>query len=116
MSAIRRVMTVVLLGFVLLGCQEDGVGVSESETTVPDILAVERKACERRGGNWALTPSRATFACFRQTRDANKPCLSADDCSGLCLARSRTCAPVTPLFGCHEILTSNGVRQTLCVE
>lgn len=116
MSAIRRVMTVVLCSFLLLGCQEDGLGVSESETAVPDILAVERKACERRGGNWALTPGKNAFACFLQTRDANKRCDSADDCSGLCLARSRTCAPVDPLFGCHEILTSEGVRQTLCVE
>jgi len=116
MSAIRRVMTVVLCSFLLLGCQEDGNAVSESETAVPDILAVERTACERRGGNWALTPNKTTFTCFRQTRDANQRCSGEDDCQGHCLARSQTCAPIEPLFGCNEILTSDGVRQTLCVE
>lgn len=117
MSALRHILTVVLCGFLLGACQEDGAAVSESETDgVPSLLAVEQRACERSGGNWALTPSRNTFTCFRQTSDANRPCLSADACDGLCLARSRTCAPVTPLFGCHEILTSEGVRQTRCLE
>lgn len=117
MSAIRHVLTVILCGFLLGACQEDGAAVSESETVnFPDILTPQQTACERRGGNWALTPSRNTFTCYQQTSDANKLCDSSDDCSGECLARSRTCAPVTPLYGCHEILTSEGVRQTRCLE
>jgi len=116
MSAIRRVMTVVLCGFLLVGCQEDGIGVSESETAVPDILADRQKACERRGGNWGLTPGKAAFTCYRQLSDANQTCATERACQGLCLARSRTCAPIEPMFGCHEILTSDGVRQTLCIE
>ncbi|MEO0945403.1 MAG: hypothetical protein AAFY06_11255 [Pseudomonadota bacterium] len=117
MSAVRHVLTVILCGFLLGACQEDGAVVSESETdAVPSLLAAEQRNCERRGGNWALTPSRNTFTCYLQTSDANQLCASSDDCSGQCLARSRTCAPITPLYGCHEILTSEGVRQTRCLE
>ncbi len=116
MSAIRRVMTVVLCSLLLLGCQENGFGVSESETDIPDLFASEKLACERKGGNWALTPGRVAFTCYEQTRDANKFCATQRDCEGLCLARSRTCSPVKPMFGCHEILNADGVRQTLCVE
>lgn len=116
MSALRRVVTVILCGFWLSGCQEDGSETSESEAGFPSLLALEQQACERRGGNWALTPSQNTFACFQQTSDANRPCDQSGDCSGECLARSRTCAPITPLYGCHEILTSEGVQQTLCLE
>ena len=116
MSAIRRVLTVVLCSFALFGCQEDGLSVSESETDVPDILALEQRACEKDGGNWALAPSKVGFTCYRQTRDASEPCAKDTDCQGLCLARSRTCAPITPFFGCHEILSASGTRQTLCIE
>ena len=116
MSAIRRVMTVVLCGIFLVACQEDGPEVSESETAIPDILAVERKACERSGGRWALAIGKTSFVCYRNLSDAHTPCRSENDCEGLCLARSRTCSPVTPFFGCHEVLSPTGVRQTLCIE
>lgn len=116
MSAIRRVMTAVLCFVFLVGCQEDGVAGSESEAAVPDILAVERTACERRGGRWALAVGKTSFTCYRQMSDANQPCAVSSDCDGMCLARSRTCSPIEPFFGCHEVLSSNGTRQTLCIE
>lgn len=116
MSAIRRVTTVVLCCFCLVGCQEDGQEVSESETAIPDILAIERTACERDGGRWALAIGQSTFVCYHNLSDANKTCSTANDCEGLCLARSRSCSPVKPFYGCHEVLSSTGVQQTLCVQ
>ncbi len=118
MSAIRRTVTVLVASVLLAGCQEDGSD-AEADAAVaeiPNILAPQRAACEKDGGRWGKVPGRESFACYRVTRDANKPCATERDCEGLCLARSRTCSPQTPFFGCHEVLSSSGVRQTLCIE
>lgn len=74
-----------------------------------------RRRCTRRGGAFTKTAA-GLFICARQTRDANRPCDAAQDCQGACLARSRTCAPFTPLLGCHEVITSGGSVSTVCVE
>lgn len=116
MSAIRRTMTVVVMSVLLAGCQEDGSDADTTNSDIPGALAPLRAACEKDDGRWGKVPGRNAFACYRITRDANKPCQSERDCEGLCLARSRTCAPQTPFFGCHEVLSSSGVRQTLCTE
>lgn len=116
MSAIRHGLTVFVLSVVLAGCQEDSFETSAGDPDIPAILAPQRAACEKDGGRWGGVPNRDTFACYKQTRDANKPCSSKRDCEGLCLARSRTCAPQTPLFGCHDVLSASGIRQTLCTE
>jgi len=118
MSAIRHVVTVVLLGMALAGCEEDANASTDAaaSTDVPSILIPQREACEKDGGTWGGVPGRDAFTCYRQTRDANKPCTKASDCQGFCLARSRTCAPQTPFFGCHEILSASGARQTICTE
>ncbi len=116
MSAIRRTMTVVVMSVLLAGCQEDGSDAEAADPDIPRALAPQRAACEKDGGRWGKVPGRDAFVCYRITRDANQPCRSERDCEGLCLARSRTCAPQTPFFGCHEVLSSSGVRQTLCTE
>ena len=38
------------------------------------------------------------------------------DCDGMCLARSRTCSPIKPLFGCQDVLADNGTVGTVCVD
>ncbi len=118
MSAIRRLMTVLVLSVLLAGCQEDtsDTGAGAAASDLPVALAPQRAACEKDGGRWGSVPGRDAFACYRITRDANKTCETERDCEGLCLARSRTCSPQTPFFGCHEVLSSSGVRQTLCIE
>ena len=116
MSAIRRTMTVVVMSVLLAGCQEDGSDADAADPDIPSALAPQRAACEKDGGRWGKVPGRDAFVCYRITRDANQPCQTERDCEGLCLARSRTCAPQTPFFGCHEVLSSSGVRQTLCTE
>lgn len=74
-----------------------------------------RGQCAASGGRFVQTGS-GTQVCARQTRDSGMRCTRAGDCAGECLARSMTCAPVTPLFGCHEVLNAEGGRQTVCLE
>ena len=116
MSVIRHTLTALVAIILLAGCQEDSTDASGANAQVPDILAPQRTACEKEGGNWGRVPGRDAFVCYKITRDANTPCRTEQDCEGLCLARSRTCAPATPFFGCHEVLSSSGMRQTRCVE
>lgn len=72
-------------------------------------------ACERRKGVWADAGS-GLRACVSSTRDAGKACRKAGDCEGECLARSGTCAPFTPLFGCNEVFDDTGRRMTQCLD
>lgn len=73
-------------------------------------------ACEADGGTWGRAGMSLAQTCFRPTRDGGKSCRKESDCSTLCLARSRTCAPVTPLFGCHPILQADGREVNLCLD
>lgn len=81
----------------------------------PPLLARQRAECQRAGG--LLTPrGPGLYACVQPTRDAGQACDADADCEGLCLARSGTCAPLAPLYGCHEVFTAPGRRETLCTD
>ena len=73
-------------------------------------------ACEKDRGTWARAGKGGGMSCIYQTRDGGKRCDSKDDCQGECLARSRTCAPIRPLFGCNAILLDTGAEMTLCLD
>lgn len=73
-------------------------------------------ACEERGGRYVALGGTGARTCVTPTRDGGKQCRRDGDCSGQCLARSNTCAPMTPLLGCNEILQSDGRRVTLCLD
>lgn len=79
-------------------------------------LSPEAQDCVKRGGRWVGTGSSGLMACVRVTRDAGESCRRQSDCQGYCLARSGTCAPYTPLFGCHEVLGPAGERTTVCLD
>lgn len=81
----------------------------------PPMLSQERHLCERSGGT-LMPRAPGLYACVHPTRDANRTCDEASDCEGLCLARSGTCAPFTPLYGCQEVFTLRNRRETLCTE
>jgi len=90
---------------------------TQAAPAIPPALAAAAAACARTGGR--LGPrgaGNASYACFSTPRDAGKSCSKAGDCSSACLARSLTCAPLQPLFGCHEVLTDRGQRVTQCLE
>ena len=76
----------------------------------------EEAACVRKKGMWVKAGKSGLMACVKITRDSGKMCRSGKDCSGECLARSLTCAPYSPLFGCNEIVQDDGVRTTLCLD
>jgi hypothetical protein len=75
-----------------------------------------QKACEKRGDLWTKLPDSQAQTCVKRTKDAGKSCTTSKECDGECLARSGTCAPYTPLFGCNEILQDDGRRMTLCLD
>ncbi len=72
--------------------------------------------CEKKGNIWAKVGETGANYCAKRTRDNGKRCTKATECEGLCLARSGTCAPFNPLFGCNEILQDDGSRVTQCIN
>jgi len=73
-------------------------------------------ACEKKKGRWSGIGKGNARACVFQTRDGGKRCDRESQCEGVCLARSGTCSPLKPLYGCNEILQDNGARVTLCLD
>ena len=114
MSAICRVLAAAFLLIALASCDDDSADAAASESIFPDAFAQQREDCEADNGRWDTIANSGFFTCYRTLSDGNQTCRVASDCQGSCLARSRTCTPVEPLFGCHEILTDDGLRQTVC--
>jgi hypothetical protein len=73
-------------------------------------------ACEKKGGTWFKIGKGDKRACVRRTKDSGKRCERESQCDSVCLARSGTCAPFKPMYGCHDILQDNGARVTLCLD
>lgn len=86
------------------------------EAPPPPPKSPEQLACERKGGAWSSAGGSGVKACVRRTRDGGKQCSNGTQCEGDCLARSQSCSPIMPLFGCNEILQDNGARVTQCIE
>ena len=88
-----------------------------AEPEIPAALkSPSQIACEDDGGRWARAGEGGGMACVYQTRDGGKRCDSKDDCDGECLARSRSCSPIKPLFGCNAVLLDTGAEVTLCLD
>lgn len=90
--------------------------VPETAAAPKPTLSPEGLACEKRGGLWSATGKSGVMACVKRTRDFGKSCSRDRECEGACLARSRSCAPITPLFGCHDVLQDDGRQVTLCLD
>lgn len=86
------------------------------EAPPPPPKSPEQLSCERKGGSWASAGGSGAKSCVRRTRDSGKHCSNGRQCEGDCLARSQTCSPIMPLFGCNEILQDNGARVNQCIE
>ena len=112
-----RVFFVVLALIALVGCKQEPPKLDSGlKGYDPDLIETERAACAERGGRFGQGGFAGSFLCYEETRDANKACRRESDCEGLCLARSRSCAPIKPLFGCNEILTEAGFPATVCID
>lgn len=107
---------ILMLVLVLAACQPQPSAPIAAGTFGPDLVERQKALCESRGGRWGRGGGLGTSVCYETPRTANQPCATAQDCDGLCLARSRTCAPVRPFFGCHEVFTASGTRATQCIE
>ena len=97
--------------------REEEPALNEAVAAEPEPLkSKDQVLCEKRGGNWSNAGKSNSKTCIQRTRDAGKQCRKKGDCSSACLARSGSCAPFKPLFGCNEILQKDGSRVTLCIE
>lgn len=82
---------------------------------VPPALRAQAAQCESGKGRFTRRGGAGTYVCVRPTRDANQSCNDSSECDGICFAKSRTCAPVEPLFGCYDALEGGRVVN-LCVQ
>ncbi len=108
----RRLAVLGLVGLLALAACREGADAGDPPLSNP--LAEATAACSRSGGTMMAAGAARGQVCIHTTRDAGKMCRRGSDCEGDCLARSTTCAPARPLFGCNEILMDNGARATLC--
>lgn len=107
----------VLGVLVLAGClPTDAAETAADGTEGPVLSAEERAECLAAGGRIGSGGLFPGELCFRPTTDAGQACSRASDCEGFCLAETRTCAPVTPIFGCTAILNEDGQEITLCMD
>lgn len=111
-----RFVIPLLVGVLLLsGCKTP---IGEPDPTAlpgtPEFFEEQREICEAKGGRFGNVPGGKTKLCFITPSDANQGCLQGSDCEGVCLARSRSCAPVIPLYGCNEVLLEGGRPATVC--
>jgi len=72
--------------------------------------------CEKSRGQWLSAGDTGANYCAILTRDGGKQCHKKGDCQGQCLARSGTCSPITPLYGCNDILEKDGGEVTMCID
>ncbi|THD75688.1 hypothetical protein E7681_04325 [Thalassobius vesicularis] len=95
----------------LAGClpQDDPPG--------PKSIPAKKAACEAAGGTYApggiFSPE---YICFTENPDAGKSCRKATDCTDTCLADTRTCNKVSPMFGCYSYLDEKGKKVEICVD
>ena len=89
-------------------------------TAAPDTPVVLKLpgqlACEKSRGTWVTVGDAGFSFCQRRTRDGGRQCTRKTQCEGECLSRSGTCSPVTPLFGCTDVLDEVGRMMTNCLQ
>ena len=73
-------------------------------------------SCLAAGGTWDRGGLSGRYLCLLPEPDAGQSCRTAQDCSGFCMAETRTCSAVSPQFGCFEFLDDTGQRIGLCID
>ncbi|MFN4130262.1 MAG: hypothetical protein ACK4GC_10685 [Paracoccaceae bacterium] len=96
--------------------QPDAAGVAAEPVAPVVVKTAAHLACEKRGGRWSVAGGGTAAFCQTPTKDAGKSCKASTDCTGYCLVKSGTCAPVTPMLGCHDILNEQGRMLTQCIN
>ena len=115
---IRLLIPALLM--LLMSCQILDAPAKEPDSGLqgfsPDAEQTQRTACEGRGGSFTKAGISGGLICIETTGDGGKHCTNGSQCEGLCLARSNSCSPIKPLFGCHDIITDNGGKATICID
>lgn len=115
--ALPRIALALLTLFALAACQVEGGppgggGAPQQSAGKRSPLLVAQD-CEASGGTMVV--GLAGPQCARAQPDAGKACSDNGECAGFCLAQSRSCSPVTPYFGCHEVLLK-GTVAAICID
>lgn len=76
----------------------------------------DRAECLMQGGKVGRGGLLPDEVCFRTEPDAGKACSKKTDCAGMCLAETRTCSKVSPMFGCFEFLDETGQTVGICID
>jgi hypothetical protein len=88
----------------------------QASEPAPGPDSPEALACLADGGQWSPAGETGAYFCVLPTKDGGQQCTKESDCEGQCLARSGTCAPFRPLFGCNEVLDKAGRAIMLCID
>ncbi|MCV2893017.1 hypothetical protein [Lentibacter sp. XHP0401] len=114
-----RLLTILTAVLTLAACQLEETTSSEGGVSAPKVksggrshLLVEQD-CLAAGGQMVV--GLAGPQCARPQPDAGKACSDSADCAGICLANTRSCSPVTPYFGCHQVL-EGGKLAAICID
>ena len=101
-------IALVALGACRPEAAEDPQGLTLTETA--------RAECQAGGGSVGRGGLMEREICFTPTPDAGKSCSRASECSGHCLAETRTCSTLEPNLGCFDFLDDKGQVQGICVD
>lgn len=71
------------------------------------------ETCEENGGT--LVNGLVGPICTMPEPDAGAACRDSSECSGVCLADTRTCSPLRPMVGCFSYL-DQGETFEICVD
>ncbi|MBL9072249.1 hypothetical protein [Tabrizicola sp.] len=102
----------VFAGLLLASCVEEPSTGPQGKA----LTSTERAECLMKGGKVGRGGLLPDEVCFLPEPDAGKSCTKKTDCEGLCLADTRTCSPVTPMFGCFEFLDDTGQKVGICID
>jgi len=105
-------ITLVVLAACMADVQDKTGGASQANTLNPQ----SETACSAVGGTWGPRGLYPAPLCTLPNPDAGQSCQSASDCIGVCLAETRTCASVRPIFGCYAFLDEEGREVTMCAD
>jgi len=104
----KLLLLIGILGF--SGCLPQGRDQS------PKPVPADKIACEAKGGSYGIGGLFGDFMCFLTTPGGGQPCDSQRGCTAMCLAETRTCSTVTPMFGCYSFLDPDGKVAEICID
>ncbi|MFZ1469141.1 MAG: hypothetical protein WAT09_09195 [Paracoccaceae bacterium] len=109
---VAMALALIVAALALASCMETPPGGPQGKL----LTDTERADCLMRGGTTGYGGFFPDEVCFTPQKDAGKACTKAGDCTGLCLAETKTCSKVSPIFGCYEFLDETGQKADICVD